>query len=391
MNLRIGQFTDSYLPIINGVSTFISEHHHQLLEQGHEAYVFTFGYLKHKAPGVVRSFGFPYGPTQYRTNFFLGQSANKIAKSLNIFHVHEPFGIGQFALNIAKKHHYPVIYTNHTRHDMYVEHYPRLIQPFFQRHVRQSVAKFIRASAVSVAPSKDTARWMRSLAPDVADRVRVMHNGIDLAAFDRVERPVSRQELGIPDDSTVFIYVGRLTPEKDLHVFASAFVEAVNAGANAHWLLVGEGRVQAALETIVEPIKERVHFLGVLSREKIPAYLAMADVFATPSLSEVNPLSVIEAMAAGKPFLGLQSPWWDEFADRDRAGILTDHDTPSLVAGIMRLCADRTVRLEMGLQAKFISHQFDIHTVTAQWLEIYEAALAKRHVRRSVISPGFAS
>jgi glycosyltransferase involved in cell wall biosynthesis len=376
LNLRIGQFTDSYPPIINGVSAFISEHHHQLLEQGHEAFVFTFGYLKHKAPGVVRSFGFPYGPTQYRTNFFLSQPANKIARSLNIFHVHEPFGIGRLALNIAREHHYPMIYTNHTRHDLYVEHYPRPVQLFFQRHVRQSVAQFIRASAVSAAPSEDTARWMRSLAPDVADRVRVMHNGINLAAFDCVEKPISRREFGIPDDSTIFIYVGRLTPEKDLHVFASAFVEAVKAGADAYWIVVGEGRVQAALETIVESVKERVHFLGVVPREKIPAYLAMADVFATPSLTEVNPLSVIEAMAAGKPFLGLQSPWWDEFAEHERAGILTAHDTSSLVAGILHLCTDRAARLDMGIQAKRISHQFDIRTVTAQWLEIYERALS---------------
>src|SRR5262249_47536645 len=156
-------------------------------------------------------------------------------------------------------------------------------------------------------------------------------------AFDCVENPMSRRELNIPQASTIFIYVGRLTPEKDLHVFASAFVEAVKAGVDAYWLVVGEGRVQSNLEIIVDSVKERVRFLGVIPREKIPAYLAMADVFATPSLTEVNPLSVIEAMAAGKPFLGLQSSWWNEFGEYERAGILTAPDTTSYVAGIRRL------------------------------------------------------
>ena len=372
MNLHIGQFTDSYPPIINGVSAFITEHHNQLLKEGYDAYVFTFGYLNQNGTGVVRSPGFPYGLTQFRTNFFLDPRANKIANSLNIYHIHEPFGIGRLALKIARERHFPVIYTNHTRHDMYVDHYPAPLRPPFQQHVRQAVASFIRASAVSSAPSEATAQWMRSLAPDAADRVQVMHNGINLAAFDCVATLAARSELGIAEDSTIFIYVGRLTPEKDLHVFANAFVEAVKAGADADWIVVGEGRVQPALEELVEPVKEKVHFLGVLPRAEIPRYLAMADAFATPSLTEVNPLSVIEAMAAGKPFLGLQSPWWDEFADHERAGILTAHDTPSLVKGIMRLCQDRAGRREMGIQAKQISHQFDIRNVTAQWLEIYE-------------------
>lgn len=374
LKLRIGQFTDSYPPIINGVSAFISEHHQQLLKQGYEAYVFTFGYLNHVAPGVVRPFGFPYGPTQYRTNFFLGRQAEQIARTLDVYHIHEPFGIGRQALPIVAARQHPVIYTNHTRHDMYVSHYPRPVQPFFQRHVAKSVARFIRASAVATAPSQDTADWMRSLAPDAADRVRVMHNGIDLSVFDCIEAPNSRRGLGIGEDSIVFVYVGRLTPEKNLPVFAEPFVKAVQAGIDAHWIVIGEGRVRPALETIVEPIKDRVHFLGMQGRDKIPAYLAMADVFATTSLSEVNPISVIEAMAAGKPFLGLQSPWWDEFANHHLAGILTEHNESALVEGIKRLCLDREARLAMGIQAKRISQQFDIRTVTAHWVELYEQA-----------------
>jgi len=377
LKLRIGQFTDSYPPIINGVSAFITEHHHQLLKEGYDAYVFTFGYLNHHKAGVVRSAGFPYGLTQFRTNFFLGAHANQIAHSLDVYHIHEPFGIGRLALKIARERHHPIIYTNHTRHDLYVDHYPGFIQPPFHHHVKQAVADFIRASAVVSAPSQDTARWMRGLAPDAADRVRVMHNGINLAAFDCVENPLARRELGIGEDSTVFIYVGRLTPEKDLHIFAKAFVEAVQAGADAHWIVVGEGRVLPTLKTLVEPVKTHVHFLGVLPRETIPAYLAMADVFATPSTTEVNPLSVIEAMAAGKPFLGLQSAWWEEFEDYQRAGILTTYDTAALLAGIMRLCQDWDGRREMGIQAKRISQQFDIRSVTAQWLEIYEAQAKK--------------
>src|SRR5258708_13091707 len=66
--IRIGQFTDSFPPIINGVSAFISEHHKQLLEQGCKAYIFTFGYAKYRGTGAVRSPGVPYAHSDFPTN-----------------------------------------------------------------------------------------------------------------------------------------------------------------------------------------------------------------------------------------------------------------------------------------------------------------------------------
>jgi glycosyltransferase involved in cell wall biosynthesis len=101
----------------------------------------------------------------------------------------------------------------------------------------------------------------------------------------------------------------------------------------------------------------------------------MANVFSTTSLSEANPLSVIEAMAAGLPFVGLTAGWWDEFPNHQTAGLLTDHNTPALVAAIRRFCEDRSGRDAMSMHAKQVSQAFDIRTVTAQWLAIYDSVL----------------
>lgn len=59
--MRIGQFSDSFPPIINGVSAFVAEHHSQLQTQGHEAHVFTFGYTRYQdtLKGVWRTPGLP--------------------------------------------------------------------------------------------------------------------------------------------------------------------------------------------------------------------------------------------------------------------------------------------------------------------------------------------
>lgn len=375
--IRIGQFTDSFPPIINGVSALVSEHHQLLLAQGYLAYVFTFGYGNYFGPGVVRSPGLSYG-REFRANLFLTPYATRIAQSMDVFHIHEPFGIGRIALQIAKQVKQPIVFTNHTQHDVYVKNFPLFIQRPLQRYVARVMRTYLRVSRFSTTPSEYTARWMRQLAPEVAERVQVVHNGIDLTAFDHVEASVSRQRLNISPSSTVFITVGRVTPEKNLPVFAEAFLQAVQSGCDADWIVIGEGPVRVTLEKQLGAIAGRVHFLGAISHPLIPAYLAIADIFATPSLSETNSLSVIEAMASGKPFIGLQADWWDEFSDHQRMGILTEHSIPSHLDAIRRFCQDSTMRHTMGDQARLGSQQFDIRNVTTHWLELYQRAIKER-------------
>jgi glycosyltransferase involved in cell wall biosynthesis len=374
--LKIGQFTDSFPPIINGVSTSISGHHAELLQQGQDAHVFTFGYrnqAQSNIPNVWRTPGIPLGISPFRYNVILSQEASRVAASLDILHVHDPLSIANIALRIARRTNRPLIFTNHTRQDIYLQNFPRLMRPFLSRYVYAQIARLMRFCEITTAPARSTIDWMRSMVPDAADRLRVVHNGIPLDDFDRIDNPVTRASFGIPDDQTLFMYVGRISPEKNLKAFAAALIDAVNGGAQAHWLLIGDGLSRAGLEAQVAPIRERVHFLGQVPHEQLPPYLPMIDVFATTSLSEVNPLSVVEAMACGKPFVGLRAAWWEEYPDYQQAGVLTAHNQQDLSEAIRRLCQDKAARAQMGACAKQISYRFDSRHITAQWIEIYRS------------------
>jgi 1,2-diacylglycerol 3-alpha-glucosyltransferase len=374
--LRIGQFTDSYPPIINGVSAFVSEHHQELLAQYQSSFVFTFGHVSDSdpQPGVYRTPAVPMGNLPFHVALSLDVQSRKAANTLDIFHVHEPFVIANVAIAIAQRRNKPLIFTNHTRHDTYTDNYPRMVRPPIRQLVTSTVEKTIRASTLSTAPSENTALWMRSLVPDIPDRVIVMRNGIHLEQFEQVETPITRAELGIPADQTVFIYVGRLTPEKNLETFAAGFVEAVTAGAQAHWVLVGDGKTREKLEEQVAPVRDRVHFIGSVPRTEIPRYLMLADVFGTASVSEANPISVIEAMACNLPYIGLACEWWNEFSGEQNGGLLAE--TPEEIgAAIRQLCDNPALRRELGERAKVISQQFDIRTVTARWIEVYQELL----------------
>ena len=388
--MRIGQFTDSYPPIINGVSAFVAEHHAELLAKGQDAHVFTFGY--HGYPdeqrNVWRSFGLPLGTSHFRTGPRLSRQADRIVAELDILHAHEAVGIGNLALRLARARGLPLVFTNHTRHDLYLQNYPRLLQPVLLRYVSTTIDRFVHASDLTTAPSSDSARWLQSLAPDVAERVHVVCNGIRLDRFDRPPDRALRNAFDIPAGRTVFVYVGRVTPEKNLQVFAEALIQAVASGANAHWLVIGNGSCVPKLKDKTASVKSHVSLLGAIPRDKVPQMLAMADVFATPSLSEVNPVSVIEAMACGKPYLGLRAAWWDEFAHHrgaEPAGQLVGGGPRDLAAAIVRLCDDAALRAQMGAQAKLVSQRFDIRTVTAQWIDIYRHVMENAGRSRSAL------
>lgn len=387
--LRIGQFTDSYPPIINGVSAFVSEHHQELLAQRQNSFVFTFGHEDSAPPepGVYRTAGLPMGTLPFRVALTLDQPSRRVANTLDLYHVHEPFVIANVALQFAEKHARPLIYTNHTRHDTYTNNYPRAVRPPLRSLVTSTVEKAIRSSSLATAPSEDSARWMRSLVPDIAERVIVMRNGIHLKQFEAVQTPVKRESLGIAADQTIFMYIGRLTPEKNLETFAAAFSHAVANGAQAHWVLIGEGRVRAILEESLSAIRERVHFIGAIPRSQVAAHLTMADVFGTASLSEANPVSVIEAMACSRPYVGVLCDWWKEFTgespnSEQSGGLLTAESPEALGEAIRRLAADQGLRHRLGGYSKLVSRQFDIRQVTARWIEIYYT-LAAQHAQNT--------
>ncbi len=380
-NLRIGQFADSYPPVINGVSAFVHEHHGELLARGIDAHVFTFGYTWHRRAGemrnVWRTFGLPLGASPFRANLDIDWRAQQAARALSVLHVHEPFGIGWIAGRPrALRQRIPLVFTVHTRHDLYIPNWPRLMQRWMNWQAGRTIAAFIRHSSVTSAPSSDTVRWLQALAPDQAGKLRVIRNGIRLDHFDSMP-PVAREALGVENGDPVLIYVGRLTPEKNLGVLLDAFIDAVRQGARAHLWIVGDGERRAELEKRAQTANARVRFFGTLPRLVVPSYLRAADVFVTASLSEANPVSVIEALAAGLPYAGIDSAWWSEFEPAPpgtQAGLLAK--SPAELSGLIcRLAADPHLRAVLGAGAKSLSRRFDIRDVTSQWLEIYRSVI----------------
>jgi glycosyltransferase involved in cell wall biosynthesis len=293
---------------------------------------------------------------------------------MDIIHVHHPFLSGRLALRYCRSPQIPIVFTNHTRYDLYAQAYlPMMPEEMSQGLLQAYMPSFCEAVDLVIAPSAGMEKVLRQL--NVEGHIAVVPNGVDLKNFYEAS-PLSRTELGFKEDDILLVYAGRIAPEKNLPFLLKSFAGIAHALPNAYLLLIGSG-IQLYEEEIRNLVGEleltqRVRFTGRIAYDQLPAYLAMSNIFVTASITEVHPLSVIEAMGSGLPVMGIHSVGVSDTVQDGTTGLLAPHDLPAFTAKLTRLCLDPNLRAQMGDSARKASSIYAIERTTSLMLEHYE-------------------
>jgi glycosyltransferase involved in cell wall biosynthesis len=178
-----------------------------------------------------------------------------------------------------------------------------------------------------------------------------VYNGIDIARYsDRANsRAPVRRDLGIPDEATVCISVGRLVPVKGHADLIRGFARALSEHDDLVLLLAGDGELRDELTALVAELGlgDRVRFLGW--RDDTADLLAGSDIFVLPSLNEGLGLVLIEAMAANLPVVATRVGGVPEVVEGGQTGLLVEaRDPDQISSAILRLARDRALRERMG-------------------------------------------
>lgn len=385
--MRIGMMVDSYKPYVSGITNYIELNKRHLELHGQEVFVFTFGSVDHmdQEPRVIRSPGLPLADTGFYLSLRYARRAKRLLQTMDIVHIHHPFLSGRLALRYCRPLRIPTLYTNHTRYDLYAQAYlPIMPEEMSQGILQAYMPSFCEAMDLVVAPSAGMEKVLRQL--NVRSHIEVVPNGVDLQPFfDTV--PLRREDFGCSDDDVLLVYAGRLALEKNLPFLLRSFKGLSQAIPNTHLMIIGSG-VQGYDDEIRSTVNEldlnqRVKFTGKVPYEKLPAYLSMCDAFVTASVTEVHPLSVIEAMAAGLPVMGIQSVGVGDIVEDGVTGFLSNHDLPSFTAKLTRLCLDRDLRTQMSSAARKASSIYAIERTTQVMLNQYERLVHESHPRKS--------
>ncbi|MDW8106407.1 MAG: glycosyltransferase [Armatimonadota bacterium] len=208
----------------------------------------------------------------------------------------------------------------------------------------------------------------------------VIRNGIPIDAYapDPDKRAHFRRAHGAESDALVLVHIGRFVELKNHALLLRAFAQLQSEHPLYLWL-IGDGELRPQMEQLAQElgIAARVRFWGI--RPDVPDILNAADIFTLPSKYEGNPLSVMEAMAAGLPVIATAVGGVPELVDDGQTGILVPEDSEThLVRALQTLIDNPTLRQQMG-QAALLHAQkrFDIRNTVKQYEELYDAILLR--------------
>jgi glycosyltransferase involved in cell wall biosynthesis len=207
-------------------------------------------------------------------------------------------------------------------------------------------------------------------------KISVVYNGIDLGRYtvrgDEERKRQLRESLGIGPGCVIVGNVSRLTSDKGQKDLLMAVPDIVKTHPNAKFLIVGDGELRNELHELSRSlmISDRVIFTG--TRSDIPDLLEIMDLFIFPTFMEAFGISVLEAMAMGRPIIATNDAAVPEILANGKEGILIHPgDHRALSGAILSLLGDPERLRDMGNCARKKAQSFSLEKMTARMEDIY--------------------
>lgn len=398
--MRIGLFSDTYLPTTNGISYVLKIMQERLEELGHEVYIFApatnlRGVEADDNPHVYR---FPaiegvFFDEQLTSVFFPPAALRKIKKlNLDIIHFFTPSQIGLMGAYAAIRQDIPLVSQYSTDLYHYVEKYPNVLPgtialslaaPFILKLTPRDLIKMLKI----LKPQRDVTQWHKDMVArmhvllhdncdavialsrkmqkqldswDSATHSTLLPTGVDpLPKATSAEVRAFRKSQGIQPKDFVYLYVGRLSREKNLDLLIDSFKLVQSKHPSTKLLLVGDFDYRAELEAKANELglEENICFTGRIEREKLGVVYGAADVFLFPSTTDTQGLVVHEAAGANLPLI-LCDPEVSEVCIDGKTGLVAGSDPKSFAKAMEQLLNDPEMRRSLGKAAKKRADEF---------------------------------
>lgn len=385
--MKIAMFSDSILPVLNGVSVSIDSLVRELRDHGHSVHLFApnkRGYHETE-PNTVRfrSFDMPFGkgfPIAYPPYLRTLKEFRKW--DFDVVHTHT-IGVASFVgLRWAQSEGIPIVSTYHTLYDRYA-HYFRLLP---HRYVRFKIAKhtnyFFNHVDHVITPSLAAERWLKrhsvntpiTIVPTVTQAPKL------------IDRAEARYTLAVHPDHRVLLFVGRLAEEKNLDLLLRSAKLAMDHDPRIRLWLVGDGPYRNQCRNIATNlgIGDRVKFFGFIPREEIDPYYAAGDLFVFPSSTETQGLVIQEAMSHGLPAVAVDSGGAAAEVVHHENGILVRSDDNQFAQAVTSVLTDEQLLLRLGEAARRSARKNSPEAMMQRVLDVYDAAI---HARNQTLTP----
>lgn len=331
--MRIGIFTDTYRPQVNGVVSSITTLEKELRKKGHKVYIITTTDPDAPTvePNVLRIPSMEFKPApQYRLGMaYSSKIIKKISKlELDIIHSQTEWGVGTFARFVSTKLEIPLVHTYHTLYEYYTHYILRghLLVP--AKKIAAAISKYYCEKCNElIVPTKKVETILYSY--EVDKKMNIIPTGLDVSRFYREnytdeDRKFVRESFGVTDDDFLCVYVGRIATEKSIDLLIDMFAKIKDTSYK--FMIVGRsyGSVGEDLKQQAEKlgILDRVIFAGEVPHDKVAIYYQIGDVFLNASVSETQGLTFVESMVAKTPVNARYDLNLEELLVENEAGLV---------------------------------------------------------------------
>ncbi|HWT76517.1 MAG TPA: glycosyltransferase family 1 protein [Mobilitalea sp.] len=375
--MKVALFADTYLPQINGVTNTLSKLLHYYEASGIEYKVFAPKYYeKEPEHNIERFLSMKF--IFYPENRVALPNSFRIASVLSdfqpdIIHIMTEFSMGLAGLNYGKKHGIPTISNYTTNFSIYADYYN--IQ-FLKQPLWNYFRWFHTQNDITLCPSVAAQKLLLS---NGIPNTRLFSRGIDFKSFHPMHRNNElRKQLGITG-KTAFLYVGRVSAEKDLDILCKAYQSIHSKYRDqAVMIITGDGPY---LEQCRSALPPDTIFTGYLRGKDLSEIYASCDIFVCPSSSETFGNVILEAMASGIPVIGADAGGVGEVIRHGETGLkFSPRDSRDLEKCMSVLLEDYIMRVYLSENGREFSLNRSWDKIFDSLMDIYHEVLDKKGV-----------
>lgn len=390
--MRVGIFTESYPPLVNGVSTSILMLEHALTKLGHEVFIITVSDNKKdyvlennghilRLPSVNLANCYDYK----MTSVYPIKAVNMIKKmNLDVIHSNVEFTVGIFARVVSEQLSIPLVHTYHTNWEDYT-HYitknKKILDDICKKLLKYLMVFFEDKTVTElIVPSnkiynlfKDKYKFTKN--------IHIIQTGIETSKFYKEKFNLKdinslKKKLGIKKKDFVVMTVSRLAKEKSVDRIINNHKELVKKYSNMKLLIVGDGPDIDKLKDEAKSlgVSDSVIFTGKVPLNDIPIYYQLGNVFVTASKSETQGLTVVEAISSSLPVVAVKDDSFVNSVIEDFNGFVFTDDE-KYINSISKLYEDKELYNRLSNQSRLLSEDFSSEYFALKVLKVYETAI----------------
>ncbi|HVI42725.1 MAG TPA: glycosyltransferase family 1 protein [Anaerovoracaceae bacterium] len=374
--MKIAIFTDTFYPQINGVTNTLGKITNYFEKANIEYKIFAPRYdddtdLSTERFYSLKFFLYPDCRIALPNVFRVSQTLSNFKPDL--IHLMTEFNMGLTGLYYGKKYNIPTVSNYSTNFSQYTDYYKL---DFLKQGIWDYLKWFHNQNSITLCPSHEAQKLLKQ--HDIGN-TGIFSRGIDMQKFHPAYRNDSlRRKLGV-EKKIAFLYVGRVSFEKDLDILCESYKKVKeNYGDNIGLIITGDGPY---LEKCKNAFPADTIFTGFKKDTELSGIYASADIFICPSSTETFGNVALEAMASGLPVIGADAGGLKEIITHRRNGLkFKTRETSELVNCMIELIENTSLRESLKINGIHFSKNRSWDKIINSLINIYEDVIDDERV-----------